>query len=151
MKAKEIMELVKKVSHDFGNHLQVVSGYIDLGQPERAKNYIFDIVEIMNSDKVLFKDIPDEQALYFYLQKQAIYELGVHLIYQSINIRTFDRIKQKNEPLESIKRFLKEQNSKEELFLNLLIYEEDNEGIVMLFHSKQWENQQCLVKIDRSE
>ena len=52
----ESKTLIKLQRHDFLNHIQVIQGFLQLGKPDKALNYIEKIIEdIRDVEKLLAK------------------------------------------------------------------------------------------------
>ena len=66
MEAEQIVSLLRRIRHEYGNDLQVIGGYIDLNRLEQAREYIHAVVEQHNQERMLFDSLPAEAALYFY-------------------------------------------------------------------------------------
>ena len=54
--SEESKVLIKLQRHDFLNHIQVIQGFLQLGKPDKALNYIEKIIEdIRDVEKLLAK------------------------------------------------------------------------------------------------
>ena len=54
--SEESKVLIKLQRHDFLNHIQVIQGFLQLGKPDKALNYIENIIEdIRDVEKLLAK------------------------------------------------------------------------------------------------
>lgn len=73
----EVIELVRQVRHDYLNHFQVVSGYLELGMPERAQAYI----NIINADSGRERELLSMQPAALAL---VLYQLYLHWRLQGI-------------------------------------------------------------------
>ena len=77
MEAKHSMEILRRVRHDFANHLQVVSGYLELGRCQQVKDYIAEIVMDMAAEKKIFEaGLSAKEALYFFEKTLTAREMG---------------------------------------------------------------------------
>jgi len=76
---KELIEVLRVQKHDFLNHLQVISGYLQLNKTERAKDYIQQVSqEIYQSGMITKLRIP-EVALNLLILKNEAVQYGVIL------------------------------------------------------------------------
>lgn len=74
---KELLETLRSHRHDFINHLQVISGLIQLNKPQQAQEYILEIVdELRNNKRIRFVGRPEIDALLLKKAAQA-YELSI--------------------------------------------------------------------------
>jgi len=64
--AAEVVELVRQIRHDYLNHFQVISGYLELEMPERGQLYISDIIADAGRERELLSLQPPEWGLAFY-------------------------------------------------------------------------------------
>ncbi|WP_197079053.1 Spo0B domain-containing protein [Candidatus Syntrophocurvum alkaliphilum] len=104
------VSLIKRARHDFGNHLQVLNGYLELGRPEHVKEYIGQIIDEMNAEKIIFSLDNPEASLYFYEQLLLARNIGVNLVYSNIDSNCFEIIKRDNEPINSLKSLINDNN-----------------------------------------
>lgn len=79
MDAQKIIALIRNMRHDFGNHLQVILGYMDLGCLEEAKDYVYTVVKGMADDRTLFEQADAESALYLLNQGFLAKEMGIKI------------------------------------------------------------------------
>ena len=82
MEAEQMVDLLRRVRHDFANHLQVISGYLDMEQPARVKQYLSAVMEEIIAERLIFESQQGEAALYFYEQMLSAYDLGITLRYE---------------------------------------------------------------------
>lgn len=86
MKAAEVVRLLGDQRHDFLNHLQVLSGFLDLGHPEKASAYLKEILEQINQERELFKNYEPDAALPLYIFKTQAREMGVAVAYREVKL-----------------------------------------------------------------
>jgi hypothetical protein len=68
---KKILEVHKIQRHDFMNHLQVIYGYLQLGNPEKAKEYTLKAVESLQGYRQLSKiPLPFLQGFFLWFTSQ---------------------------------------------------------------------------------
>lgn len=132
MDATRFVEILRRCRHDFGNHLQVVSGYTELGRSDKVKEYIGNIVEKMALERIIFESLPAEGALYFYEQVLLAADLGVILVYKDLKITNWHKLENGMEPLRSLTP-LAAGVSKEEEPIVFISLQEDEQGIEMVF------------------
>lgn len=132
MEAARFVEILRRCRHDFGNHLQVVSGYTELGRSDKVKQYIQNIVDKMASERIIFESVPAEAALYFYEQVLLAADLGVILIYKDLKVTNWQEMQNQMEPIRSLAP-LAAGVSKEDEPLIYVSLQEDAQGIHMVF------------------
>lgn len=132
MEATRVVEILRRCRHDFGNHLQVVSGYTELGRSDKVKEYIANIVEKMAWERIIFDSLPAEAALYFYEQVLLAADLGVILVYKDLKITNWQQLQTQMEPIRSLAPLAAGVSKEEEpvIFVSL---QEDEQGIGMVF------------------
>jgi hypothetical protein len=108
MEAELIINLLSRIRHDYGNHLQVIMGYIDLGRPEKARRYVNAVVEQLDEERRLFEELPPEAALYFYQQALLCSELGLILKYRDYCMDSHAVFENGQEPYSSLKQMAAE-------------------------------------------
>ncbi|HEX3012230.1 MAG TPA: Spo0B domain-containing protein [Syntrophomonadaceae bacterium] len=135
MEEAKFVEILRRCRHDFGNHLQVISGYTELGRSDKVKEYIEHIVKKMASERIIFDSLPADAALYFYDQVLLAADLGVILIYQDLKIENWQILKDQTEPIKSLAP-LAAGISKEEEPVIFVSLQEDEKGVMMAFSSQ---------------
>ncbi|HOV43587.1 MAG TPA: Spo0B domain-containing protein, partial [Syntrophothermus lipocalidus] len=55
MKAEEVIWFLDCQRHDYLNHLQVISGLLELGQPARAREYLKEALRFIETERMLLK------------------------------------------------------------------------------------------------
>ncbi len=145
MESEQMVAILRRMRHDFGNYLQVILGYIDLNRPEKAKSYILNIVEELAVQRNIFESLESEAALYFYQQLLMARDLGIILKYKDLQILSWTILKKQNQPLNSLTSLLPEfKGIGDEPVINLSL-SEDQAGVTMLF---EWEQPQAgMLKV----
>lgn len=151
MDAQAAADLLRRIRHDFGNHLQVILGYIDLGKLEQAREYIQEIVCETMLERKIFEDCDAAAGLYFYQQLLAARDLGIILRYKGIEIESLDTVTERQEPLRSLhKLFAIDENRwryDEEPLVELSIREMG--GIIeMLFECDDLDKNPLRIRIE---
>ena len=80
MNHQKIVETLSRQRHDYANHLQVIKGYLELGLPERALEYVDAATRELAEESRLFKSVPPVLAL-------ALYELQLWTRDRGISLR----------------------------------------------------------------
>ncbi|MDA8235285.1 MAG: Spo0B domain-containing protein [Clostridia bacterium] len=76
---KELMEVLRVQKHDFLNHLQVISGYLQLDKAEKARDYIQQVShEIYHSGMITKLRLPEVAINLLILKNEAVH-YGVNL------------------------------------------------------------------------
>ena len=65
MNGEQVIQLLRQLRHDFGNHLQVISGYLDLGRSAEVKRYIQSLAEEMGEERIIFETCSPDTAFIF--------------------------------------------------------------------------------------
>lgn len=79
--AADILKIVSDMRHGFLNHLQVVSGYLQLGKKEMAVDYIQDITrDLCKLSPVVHLRMPEMAAVFLWGEELAR-SMGVETIY----------------------------------------------------------------------
>lgn len=123
MDASRTVSLLRRVRHDYGNHLQVISGYTELGRPNEVKEYIIKIIQQMDQEKKLFELESPELTLFLYEQMLLVNDLGIILRYKELVITSGPRLMASFKPYKIIKSLVEENNITEETTMEISIYE----------------------------
>ncbi len=62
--AEMAVELARKQRHSFLNHLQVISGWLQLGQPDRARAYLDEVAARMAAEGDVVRSLPPAVSLH---------------------------------------------------------------------------------------
>jgi hypothetical protein len=141
--------LLRRLRHDYGNHLQVIGGYLELGQPERAKEYLRTVMEEIGSESIVFNSFRGDAALYFYEQLSMARDLGIILRFEDLDLDSWEILKAKHEPYQSILALIKETPKLEDdtpIYLSLY---EDEVGVDMFFSCSGWVQSPKRVKVKK--
>ncbi len=134
-----MVQLLRRVRHDYGNHLQVIMSYIDLGRHEMAKKYIVSVAEQAASERALFEQAPPQVALYLYNQMLAARDLGIILEYNEIKTDSIDPLLLNGQPGQALKdlskKLAKFGDDEDYATVTLSIYQEGN-SCRLVFTSK---------------
>ncbi len=135
MEASKTLALIRSMRHDFGNHLQIINGYSELGYLDEVKAYISQIVEEMNQERLLFELKSPELSLYLLQQKSLLQSIGVILKYDVIEIVAAEHLVEQFDFMSTVQSLLGEQRYNEVRIL-VSIYELEDQ-IKLVFDSKQ--------------
>ena len=105
-----MVNLLRRLRHDYANHLQVISGYLELGWTEQISSYVKDIISQLNQERIIFESVAPEDALYFYEQLLTIKDMGIILVYDDLDVKSTRYLKDNNEPVNSFNSFRSYQN-----------------------------------------
>ncbi|GAB4263752.1 sensor histidine kinase [Thermincola ferriacetica] len=75
--SREIIEILRLYRHDFLNHLQVITGFIQLNRPDNALNYINEVVDALKKQSLISNmEHPEVASLLFkkmyYAEREGI-------------------------------------------------------------------------------
>jgi len=146
---QQTLDLLRRIRHDFGNHLQVMLGYIDLGKPDMSRQYMINLVNEMTAERLIFDKTNPDAALYLYEQLLLSRDLGVILRYDEIQLESKQLLMKNNEPLRSLEHFLgkcQDPSRDEELVVYLEIYETEY-GVDLLYSCENMEPSSILIEV----
>ncbi|WP_073093242.1 Spo0B domain-containing protein [Thermosyntropha lipolytica] len=127
MEAEKVLEILKRVRHDLGNHLQVISGYLDLGYLDEIRNYIDEVTRYMQYEKWLFASAEPEIALYLYYQMLRGEELGAVIRYKDIKVHDLRIIEKTDEPYATISGWCGKLNHKDDAVFEVVLVQKGKE------------------------
>lgn len=149
MDTQKTVKLLRRIRHDFGNHLQVIMGYIDLGQPEEARKYLSQLNSEMAAERIIFEKSSANLSLYLYEQKLLSQDLGVVLQFDEIEIGSEAILIKNDEPLKSLKSIINKitaDRMAEEPVIYLEIYERPD-GIDLIYSCDDLQEGSIMVEI----
>jgi len=147
LEAQRTVDIIRRIRHDFGNHLQVISGYIELEKYKEVKRYINSITEEMGAERSIFETGNADTALYLYKQMLMARDLGIILRYKDLHISKPDMLLDKNEPYNSLVKLTgKVEIKDDEPVVYISLYEENNE-VKMLFGCEVLKQNPIMVSI----
>jgi sensor histidine kinase regulating citrate/malate metabolism len=109
--ADKTVQLLRKMRHEFGNHLQVLSGYLELQQPEKVKEYVNKLILAMRAERKIFEATEGEVTVYLYEQLLSARDAGLTMEYKDIRISNIKPLEQASEPLKSLRRITQNVNA----------------------------------------
>lgn len=149
MNAEGFVKLLRRVRHDYGNHFQVISGYLQLGMSEKALDYIRKINAEAGEERLLFESLPPEAALYFYAQLLSARDLGILLRYEDLEITEWEAFKVQAQPLLALKELMGDRAEVlDEEIVYLSIYE-SRDGWDLCFSCEKLPEGTGLVHVHR--
>jgi hypothetical protein len=150
MDSGQMVNLLRRVRHDYANHLQVISGYSELGWEEQIRSYVKEVINQLNQERIIFESVAPEDALYFYEQLLLVKDMGIILVYDDLDVKSAWYLKDNNEPAESIAALQKDipPGEDDDPILYISIHE-DETSIEMYFSCDSWEEESRQVRIDK--
>ncbi|MEA1961086.1 MAG: Spo0B domain-containing protein [Bacillota bacterium] len=150
METEKMIEILRRVRHDFANHIQVISGLEQMGMHERVQTYLAGVVEEMVHERVLFASLESESALYLYAQLLKIRDLGIIMRYEDLEFSSLEIMKNKNEPMASMAVLQTEvqTSTDDETIVYVSIYE-DSGGIDLLISCDSLPQETRTVRVNR--
>lgn len=133
MDALDTLNLLRRMRHDFGNHLQIISGYTNLGNPVAVQNYIAKITQDMKQEGLILGLADAEASLHLLKQVVFVQDLGVKLKYKELDIKGGQRLIKGNEPFNIIKYLINEYKVHGEITMDISIYETLTEVIINVY------------------
>ncbi len=146
MDNEKVVQLIRRLRHDFGNHLQIIMSYNDLNRPQAIKDYILNIVEDMADERRLFETLEADSALYLWEQIYMAHDLGIILRYQDLDFSSAEILRCNHEPLNSLKSLSKNAipAGDEDRVYYLSLLESDGQ-IKMIFASPELETDREII------
>jgi len=147
--AQTSVDLLRRIRHDYGNDLQVIMGYIDIGEVGQAREYIIDIVKEMVAEREIFEKTNAEAGMYLFEQLLLSRDLGVILRYDEIQMKSHETLEKKNEPLHSLKYIVDKLEAKhgdEEPVIYLEIYEKA-ESVDIVYSCEYLEKGSIMIEV----
>ena len=144
-----MVNLLRRVRHDFANHLQVIGGYLELGWTEQMSAYIKEITAGINQERIIFEAVAPAYALYFYEQLLTVRDMGIILVYEDLDVKTADCLIAANEPVRSIAALQPDIPPGEDEPVLYVSIHEDESGIEMYFNGDGWEGESCRTRINK--
>ncbi len=149
MEDAEMVSMLRRVRHDYANHLQVISGYLDLGWKDQLSAYIREIIAGLNQERIIFESVPPQDALYFYEQLLKVKDLGIILVYDDLDVTSTRYLKDRNEPVNSIAALQPDlQAGEEEPVIYISIHENESE-IDLYLSCDSWQGESRHIHIDK--
>ena len=133
MDAISTVNLLRRMRHDFGNHLQIISGYTDLGRPEEVKEYIAHLTKDLEQERLLFELDSAEASLFLYEQMLLVKDLGVIVKYKELDISSGQKLRANNQPFNIIKSLLNEHNLEDETIIEVSVYESPLQTEILIY------------------
>lgn len=106
MESEKVIQIIRRLRHDYGNHLQVIMSNNDLGRTEAIRDYILQIAEEIRNQRVLFEKLDADAALYMMEQEQLARDMGIIFRYGAFNITSFGLLRGSREPLKTLQQLL---------------------------------------------
>lgn len=143
MNSEQVIQLLRQLRHDFGNHLQVISGYLDLGRSDEVKKYIQSLAEDMAEERIIFEACSPDTALYFYHQLLLARERGLKMSYRDLSVSSVAALEKCQEPLQSV---IKAAASADDSRITVSVHQSENGGI-LLYISTDEEQEPVVVTV----
>ena len=147
MEAGQMVSLLRRVRHDYANHLQVISGYLEMGWEGQLSDYIRSIVAEINQERMIFESVAPEAALYFYKQLLMIKDVGIIIVYEDLDITSTQMLQALNEPFNSIAAMLPDIPAGDDDPVLYLSIHEDETRINMFFSCDMWRDESRQISI----
>ncbi|MEN6325709.1 MAG: Spo0B domain-containing protein [Syntrophomonas sp.] len=147
MDAARAVELLRRIRHDYANHLQVISGYIELARYQEVKDYIAAMVEEMSEERKIFESLDYEAVVYLYEKMLSARDLGIILKYDELRISNTRILENHNEPdktLSSLLARLGKLNNEPVVYLSLF---EDGKELEMIFDCEYFGDMPIRIRI----
>ncbi|HQD90104.1 MAG TPA: Spo0B domain-containing protein [Syntrophomonadaceae bacterium] len=143
MNGEQVIQLLRQLRHDFGNHLQVISGYLDLGRSAEVKRYIQSLAEEMGEERIIFETCSPDTAFYFYQQLLLARERGIKMRYQDLSVSSVAALEKNQEPLKSV---IKAAASAGDGRITVSVHQSEDSGI-LLYISTEAEPEPIVVSV----
>ena len=149
MEAGQMVNLLRRLRHDYANHLQVISGYLELGWQKQIRSNVKEIINQLNQERIIFESVAPQDALYFYEQLLMVKDMGIILVYDDLDVKSAGYLKDRNEPVNSMTVLKSEiPRGDDEPIVYISIHEDDT-GIEMYFSCDNWGDESRQIRIDK--
>lgn len=128
MNDEQVVQLLRRARHDWGNHLQVISGYLDLERADNVRRYIQSLAKDLSEETIIFENASPKVAFYFYQQLLLARERGIKMSYQDLSVSSTEALEKNQEPLRSV---VKAVGSAEDSQVAVAVHQNDEGGIVI--------------------
>lgn len=131
MEPKQAVQLLRRMRHDYTNHIQVLSGWLELDSPERAREALDEMTSLLEQQHMILNHPQPEAALYMFRVATAAAEEGVELICEDLEFSSLDLLIQADQPLTALRELKKEaQLNTVKIYLSIA---EDNNAVDLMF------------------
>jgi stage 0 sporulation protein B (sporulation initiation phosphotransferase) len=120
MDTDRTVALIRKMRHDFSNHLQVISGYLELNHPEKAQQYVTRLILDSRDERAVFEIDKGDVILYLFEQLLNARDYGIKISYKNIDLSSVEPLMNRNEPLNTLIK-MKENDPVAELAVDVVI------------------------------
>lgn len=120
MDTDRTVALIRKMRHDFSNHLQVISGYLELNHPEKAQQYVTRLILDSGDERAVFEIDKGDVILYLFEQLLNARDYGIKISYKNIDLSSVEPLMNRNEPLNTLIK-MKENDPVAELAVDVVI------------------------------
>jgi 8-oxo-dGTP pyrophosphatase MutT (NUDIX family) len=145
---QKVVDTLRRIRHDFGNHLQVISGHLELGNHDKVKDYIKEIIKEMAREREIFEELPAEAALYFYEQVLLARDLGVILVYEDFDLQSPELLLVNQEPYHTLAELTSNINKDCDTVIFLSVYEDDK-GMELFFTNDYFKENPVRLRLNR--
>jgi sensor histidine kinase regulating citrate/malate metabolism len=128
MTDEQIVQLLRQVRHEWGNHLQVISGFLDLERADDVRRYIKSLAQDLAEEVIIFEKSSPRVAFYFYQQLLLAREKGIKMSYQDLSVSSIDNLEKNQEPLQSVVKAL---GSAKDSQVAVAVHQSEKDGIVI--------------------
>ena len=128
MTDEQIVQLLRQVRHEWGNHLQVISGFLDLERADDGRRYIKSLAQDLAEEVIIFEKSSPRVAFYFYQQLLLAREKGIKMSYQDLSVSSIDNLEKNQEPLQSVVKAL---GSAKDSQVAVAVHQSEKDGIVI--------------------
>lgn len=147
MEAKAMLDMLRRMRHDVGNHLQVISGYMQLHKYAQAEKYLDKLIKEMAASRIIFQIENAELALYLFKQTLLADDLGMILKYAELGVDDKSILLKNGEPYNSLKKLAGEmENQDDEPEILLSLFPADG-GVKMVFQSDRLAKNPSTINI----
>ena len=128
MNDEQIVQILRQARHEWGNHLQVISGFLDLERADDVRRYIRSLAQDLAEEVIIFEKSSPRVAFYFYQQLLLARERGIKMSYQDLSVSSIETLEKNQEPLQSV---VKAVGSVEDSHVAVAVHQSDQGGIVI--------------------
>jgi len=86
MDSGKVVRLLSRQRHDYANHTQVIKGYLELGMPERAMEYVDSVVKELAQESHLFHAVSPDVSIGLYELQLWARDKGMYLRFGDLEL-----------------------------------------------------------------
>lgn len=145
MESQHYVNLLRRMRHDYANQVQVLGGWLELGDWDRACEALSVLRGSLQRDQLVLRHPIPEVALYLYECVQQAADLDIVLICDVSDFSSWESLQQGDQPLTELRRIRKDYRENE-LIIYLSITEQE-QGVHLWFTIEDGRSRRLTIPI----